>query len=424
MMKSLPADPRPASKNTADPAALTLDRIRFAGLCLSILGAAVSISIASIGAVVYLAALVLAAARRPSRIGGFPAAAWLAAFSAAVLASVVLNGFPAESRQGLLKYAWGFLMLHAASDLITTRRRWIGIAGAILLCEAAAALSGIGQDFTGRDFIAGRSPVLYTAEVTRITGPFKHCNDFATFLIPGWLFGCAWLVDRLRKRGASAAAAALLLIIIGWAMLRTMSRGAMIGAAAGTVLLALTLPYRKWIFTGMFSLAAAAWWIPSPLASRLHQMEFMAGSMRERLYLIRSTLKMVDASPYLGLGPNTFSRWFPVYNPPDPAAPILMYAHNSFLQMAAEIGWVGLGTFLALLAALLLTAWRRLGPPADASEFRWVRAAALASAAGLLVNALFESLLQSTQLRTLFWIMMGLALTAPLARLRSGSSVK
>lgn len=393
------------------PADQALERMRFAGFCLTLAGAAFSISLASIGSVLYASSLAVSWIRRPaSCLPALPFVPIFIALAAALVASIALNRFPPESSQGMLKYFWGFLVLYAAADVLRGHRRWTIVAAVILVCEGAAALSGIGQDFFGRDFICGRLPVLYTDSITRITGPFKHCNDFATFLIPGWLFGCSLAVERLRRRNVlRALLAAVFLGLIGWAMVRTMSRGAMIGAAAGMVVLALTLPYRRWVFGVMGSCAAAIWLIPSPVASRLHQLLNLEGSLQERIYLIRGALKMIDASPWFGLGPNTYSRWFPVFNPPDPSAPVVMYAHNSYLQLAAETGWIGLGLYLALIAAALWKAWQLLREPGS-EKLRWIRAAALASAVGILVNALFESLLQSTQLRTLFWCMLGLAI--------------
>ncbi len=412
MKKCCPPGKEEAAAPQPHPADRALERLRFAGFCITLAGAAFSISVASIGSVLYAAALAASWIRRPSASGlpRLPFAPVFAALAAALAGSIVLNGFPAQSGQGMLKYIWGFLALYAALDVLRGHRRWTIAAGTVLLCEGLAAFSGIGQDFWGRDFICGRLPVLYTDSITRITGPFKHCNDFGTFLIPGWLFGCSLFVERLRRRNLpQAILAAVFMALIGWAVVRTLSRGAMIGMGAGMLVLALTLPYRRWIFGVMGGCAAAAWLIPSPIASRLHQLLSLEGSLGERMYLIRGVLKMIHESPWFGLGPNTYSEWFPVFNPPDSFRPVVMYAHNSYLQFAAETGWIGLTLYLALIAAALCQSALLLKEPGS-EKLRWIRAAALASAVGLLVNALFESLLQSTQLRTLFWCMLGIAI--------------
>jgi O-antigen ligase len=94
-----------------------------------------------------------------------------------------------------------------------------------------------------------------------------------------------------------------------------------------------------------------------------------------------------------------------------------MYAHNSYVQMAAESGVLGIGLYLAFLAAVLF----RIARSVLRAEESFPKLAALAlfsGAAGLLVNALFESLLQSTQLRTLFWSILGVAAGLACQRLR------
>ena len=422
----------PAPDPIGDPADLMLDRIRFAGFCVALIGAAFSISLASIGSVMYVLAWVAAALRRslkksrdfqasdPPRLPYFPL---LAVLIAGLAVSIAINGFPSESRQGVLKYAWSFLLLYAGMDVLRGRKRWMGVAALILVCEGAAAASGIGQDFFGKDFINGRPPVLYTAAITRITGPFKHCNDFATFLIPGWLFGASLVIDRFRRRKVWPAAAGMVfLALIGWAMFRTVSRSAMIGAGAGTLVLAFMLPYRRRMLLALAAGAAAAWWLPSTLSVRLHQLTDFGGVLRERVYLIKGALKMIHQSPWFGLGPNTYSKWFPVFNPPDPSAPVLMYTHNSFLQIATETGWIGLGLYVAYVVAVQVRSALLLNEP-GAEEIRWIRAAALASVLAILVNALFESLLQSTQLRTLFWCLIGIS-AAAYGRRDAGSAEK
>lgn len=404
-----------------NPADLALDRIRFAGFCIALVGAAVSISLASIGSVAYTSALILAAGKRVKGLPHFPFLSLAAVFAAVLAVSIVINGFPKESWQGLLKYGWGFLLLYAGVDVVRGKRRWLAVAVLMMACEGIAAVSGITQDFTGKDFLCGRSPVLLTEQITRITGPFKHCNDFGTFLIPGWLLGCSLAIEGLRKRKAPIVVFSLLFsAVIGWAMFRTMARGAMIGAGAGMIILALTLPHRRLTLSAMVSCAALVWWVPSPVSTRLHQLIGSGDELNERIFLIKGALKMIHESPWFGLGPNTYSRWFPIFNPPDPQNSVIMYAHNSYLQTATEIGWVGLGVFASFLAVCLFRAASSF--QSSDPDVRWIRAAMLAAAVGLLVNALFDSLLQSTQLRTLFWSLLGLSLAglAPLAAVKKG----
>lgn len=403
----------------ADACGGITEQIKFWAFCTTIVGTAFSNSVASVGTVVYGIALAAGVFKKGRPLPAFPAAPLAAALTLATLVSAALafGAYPGEARQGLLKFAWSMLILYAGVDAVRTREQLRAAIAVLLSCEAAAAVSGIAQDILGWDWIRNRALLHYTDNVFRITGPFKHCNDFATFLIPGWVIGCAVFLDRIRVRKAlQAIAAAAVLGLIGWAMFRTMSRSAMISAFFGTAVLALAMPYRRTILITIACLAGAAWWVPSPFGDRLHSMvNLSGGDLGERVYLIKASLKMIHAAPWFGLGLNTYSVWFPVYNPPDPTYPVVMYAHNSFLQMATETGWVGLGLFLAFVAALLVRSARGLftGPKDDWSL---VRAGVWASLTAILLNGFFESLLQSTLLRTLFWSLMGLSLAFALSR--------
>ncbi len=392
------------------PYSETLRRFRLAGLAVILVGTACSNSLIGIGTGLYAAALFAAFLARPRpRLLTPPFLGLLLALTVSTLYSFAISDYPKESLQGIWKYVCAFLAFYAAAEAIGSpkERRWIVTGFAV--CAVIAAVSGIGQDFCGRDFIRGRSPVLFTDAITRITGPFKHCNDFASFLVPGWLVVFAAFVVSVKRRKTAAAVLSLIaLVLIGWAVGRTMSRAAMIGAVAGTVFLAFHLPYRRWIAGALAAGAAAAWFVPSTISTRLHSLLDLKVALRERIQLIEGTLKMIQDAPWFGLGLNTYSRLFPVYNPPDPAAPVLMYAHNSYLQMAAEAGVVGLVLYLMYVSRSLRAAYTGMRNEAGASD-HWIPAGLIAAVIALLVNALFESLLQSTQLRTLFWCLLGLA---------------
>jgi len=125
-----------------------------------------------------------------------------------------------------------------------------------------------------------------------------------------------------------------------------------------------------------------------------------------RVILFKTAHRMVQDSPFFGLGLNTYSEHFPHYKPEDYRA--AMYAHNAYIQIAAEAGWVGLSLFLAYIGRLVWLFFRRLR--GDISDFRFVFLAGfMAGVAGFLVNSLFDSCFQSTQLRSLFWMLMGVA---------------
>ncbi len=83
-----------------------------------------------------------------------------------------------------------------------------------------------------------------------------------------------------------------------------------------------------------------------------------------------------------------------------------MYPHNSFLQMAAELGIIGLTAFILLLASLFRSMFRELKKKRD-SLILSVSCGIL----GFLVLSFFDTHLYALQLVSLFWFMMGFAVS-------------
>lgn len=84
-----------------------------------------------------------------------------------------------------------------------------------------------------------------------------------------------------------------------------------------------------------------------------------------RLMVSRDTARMALARPWFGWGPGSFEIVFPVYQgpylrrPDGRSAARFEFAHNDWLQLAAEVGLVGAAIFLVPGAVLATRAWRR-----------------------------------------------------------------
>lgn len=87
------------------------------------------------------------------------------------------------------------------------------------------------------------------------------------------------------------------------------------------------------------------------------------------------------------------------------------FAHNIWLNMAAEGGVVGVLTFAGVLLASLASGWRwyRKSAPTGQSV---LAAAALAATVGTLVHQLFDGTILSVHLGAGFWMLVGI-LTSP-----------
>lgn len=129
-------------------------------------------------------------------------------------------------------------------------------------------------------------------------------------------------------------------------------------------------------------------------------------SVNTRLELLRVGGRMMLDRPFFGVGPSRFYGLFPQYTSPElqrafelaNGRPIPREnAHNQFLQIGAELGVVGLTTFLLILALALKGHW---------PSSRWPVVAGLL---GFLVTALAGHPLLIPLVAWPFWIVTGLA---------------
>ncbi len=83
------------------------------------------------------------------------------------------------------------------------------------------------------------------------------------------------------------------------------------------------------------------------------------------------------------------------------------YPHNSYLQMTAESGVLGIGAFLWVLAALFGTSLANIKGIND-KFYRAVLVGLLAGLFGFLIHSFVDTDFYSLQLGNLMWFMMGL----------------
>jgi O-antigen ligase len=133
----------------------------------------------------------------------------------------------------------------------------------------------------------------------------------------------------------------------------------------------------------------------------------------DRIIMYKTAIQMIKAHPVIGVGVNTFVSNYPNYKVPEfnIITPNKSYAHNSFLQITAEVGFLGLVIFIWIIYAFLKEcgfAYRKI-------KDNFIKNAVLGLSCGVigfLLNGLTESNLYYSRLSILFWFVAGLALSA------------
>jgi len=119
----------------------------------------------------------------------------------------------------------------------------------------------------------------------------------------------------------------------------------------------------------------------------------------------RRAFLIVGDYPVLGAGPNTYSTVSRRYSQGSGG-----YPHNCFLQMAAEIGLIGLTSFFWIIFVLLRSSLRHIRKMIYDSD-RMILYGVLSGFVAFLIHSFFDTIMYSVQLGSLMWIFMGLAVS-------------
>ena len=184
-----------------------------------------------------------------------------------------------------------------------------------------------------------------------------HPNEFGALLVLcGSVIGTALLA-----RGATRPVRAVLMWLTfstSVSLLWTLSRGSILGALAGLVVLG-TIYSRKFLAALLLALALAPWWVPERVLNRFEETTEegersqgfgVDGSTAVRLEQWSSLPRMMATSPIFGHGIETFgpvNRWVGTYR--------WQGAHSSWVRVLVEMGIAGCSCLVwAFIAAWLM----------------------------------------------------------------------
>jgi putative inorganic carbon (HCO3(-)) transporter len=411
-----PREPRlgAASATTADPRAIALEQhdvLAFRGLLaftfvlfvrpqdsLPLLD---TLHLGDLTALFSLAALVVARVRR-----GLPAVTvsralgWVAGFGAVMLLTAPLSIWPGGAVSVFIDlYSKVILIFALMVHTITTRARFNRLLSLVVAGTAYIAIRAV------LDYGRGVNLIEDGRVTGAVGGLFGNPNDLALNMVAFLPLALALMQDR----GAGPTVRLVALIgtpAMALAIIFSRSRGGAIGlagmllvflyqmrrirpglTAAVVVVCIATIPVLPSSFTGR-------------MASIFDSEQDTTGSREARKQLLREAAGAFKQNPLFGIGAGQFVN----YNP-DGRQEAWTETHNTFLQVAAELGLVGLFVFLAILYsgfAATRQTWRQvrsrgLGARARAPIFpngsapHLYSAALLASLSGWVLAAIFGS---------------------------------
>ncbi len=383
------------------------DRMARAALYLAAACAvSVLISIAASQLLLALAFAALLLSGRPLRLP--PIWLPLAVFLVGTLVALLASQDPAAGRPQVRKL-FVFLMLpvvySSLRELHHARALVLGWASA----ASASALLALAQ-FAMKFQTARRQGVgFYDAYIAeRISGFMSHWMTFGGQMMLAGLFVAAFLLfspwARGRLRRLTIAAGSLVAV----SLLLNMTRSIWLASAAALLYLAWHWRPRLLLWApavlALFLLAA-----PDSLRMRLvsiYRPRAEVDSNLHRIVCWRTGLRMIEAHPLLGLGPELVRLRFYEYLPPDAPRPLPTgwygHLHNVYLHYAAERG---IPTAMALIWVLVQAFWdlaraaRRAPPDAEA---RFLLHGAAACVLAVAIGGFFEVNLGDSEVLMLF----------------------
>jgi len=306
-----------------------------------------------------------------------------------------------NSGQFLLKslhalfFKWGeyILLYFIAFEIINSKKRFKIILTVFLVSFALIGVDGIWQYFTGTDFLRSR-PLINGW----LTASFEHYNIFGSYLCLGIPIaaglGLAKKAEKPLIKIAVWALVALLLVCITF----TYSRGAWVAVLSGLFFIfinqLINLPTLTkkllLILVGGIFMIGLTFILPNSIKNRGISIVKLQGSGRRALW--KDGIAFIKEKPIFGQGLGTYMNKSKG-----------IYAHNCYIQMAAEIGITGLICFLWFLIEFF-----KLGIHLFKKNNDMLLLGLLAGISSFLINSFFEVNFYSLQVSVLFWFALGM----------------
>jgi O-antigen ligase len=375
------------------------------------------VSGAKIAGAVLLASWLASAARsreaRPERIRT-TVTPFAFAFVAWAGVSMVWAFEPSVARTSLSRYALDAVLFPIVLAGVRRRRDAIAVVAAFVLGSLIAAGYGI---------VHPGSPM----DPNRLSGAAGDPNDLAAVLVAAIAL-TAGLFEYARRSPLATLGLATTVALALYAIIRTQSRGGLVGLAV--MLFAGCLiggPWRRKLIsvTVLAALIAAYFALLAPGAAG----RFSKADTSGRSTIWAVAVRVIKANPVAGVGAGDFQQAAPQYlvQPgATPRADLIIdtpkVAHSLYLETTADLGFVGLALFLAMIAASLRCALKAaIGFQALGDRvLEVISRSVVIATVGLLAADVFISTQYSKQL----WLLLafGPALLALQRRMRKAAS--
>ena len=321
--------------------------------------------------------------------------------------SVFFSSDPTLSLIGLIGKTYEYILLFIiACDAVDRPPVARNCIRALLASSLLVGLYGVVQQLSGYYDPIRNRPMVYT----RMIGPYPNPNDLATLLMVVLTVIVAQILGKPKRLQIGLG---LLGIFLGYCFVNTSSKGALLGFIPGLIVLLTLFPLPKGLRIGttaaIFLIAALV------LAHKGHFLQALSfsdpGSM-ERRVMWSAAWRMIKDQPIIGLGPNTFMANYLRYATGPNQGPA--YAHNCFIQIAAETGIISLIFFLLFLGSLFFAYGQsiKISSNLRRAPLKPILSGLAIALFAFLIQSAFDTNLYALRQATLFWTLAGITFGA------------
>jgi putative inorganic carbon (hco3(-)) transporter len=214
------------------------------------------------------------------------------------------------------------------------------------------------------------------------------------------------------------AIVSLVLLVTVFVLFLTKSRGAWMGVFAAVLLIVLLLYKQSWkrlVAISLTSMVGLYFVATPPFIDSLLRSDVIGG-MDGRVEIFSRSILMIKDFPFTGIGMGTFANIVDIFYPFFLFSPgQIVHAHNLFLQVALDLGILGLIAWLAVFFSVTLVAIRayQLALTKGDTLFMGIGAGLLGSQFALAVHGLTDAVVWGmVKPAPLVWALWGLIIAS------------
>jgi putative inorganic carbon (hco3(-)) transporter len=329
------------------------------------------------------------------------------------------TAFPETTIPQVLRLLAGLALFYSLVNWATSLRRIKQFVAGLVLAGAALAFLA---PFSVTWYIGNKLPFIPEAIYDRfivLVSDSIHPNvmgGILAILIPITL---GLLVFHWRGLGRfELAIVSLVLLVTVFVLFLTKSRGAWMGVFAAVLLIVLLLYKQSWkrlVAISLTSMVGLYFVATPPFIDSLLRSDVIGG-MDGRVEIFSRSILMIKDFPFTGIGMGTFANIVDIFYPFFLFSPgQIVHAHNLFLQVALDLGILGLIAWLAVFFSVTLVAIRayQLALTKGDTLFMGIGAGLLGSQFALAVHGLTDAVVWGmVKPAPLVWALWGLIIAS------------